>query len=91
MGAAHLSVSLTMTDSPAHGLPGHACVWAGVVGLVTNDQAVLIGVITMQSHCTVTRRGLGQLPTSAADSILTSSSSTSLQGAVLRAAVLITR
>ena len=40
--AAHLMVSLTMTDTPAHGLPVHAGVRAGVVGVLTNDQAVLI-------------------------------------------------
>ena len=42
MGAAHLMVSLAMTDSPAHGLPVHAGVCAGVVGLLTNVLAVLI-------------------------------------------------
>ena len=25
IGAAHLMVSLTMTDAPTHGLPGHRC------------------------------------------------------------------
>ena len=42
IGATHLSVSLTMTDAMTHGLPGHAGVWAGVVGLVTKVLTVLI-------------------------------------------------
>ena len=61
IGVAHLMVTLTMTDAPTHGLPGHAGVGAGVVGLVTNVQAVLVGIIT--THRDVTRRGHGQLPT----------------------------
>ena len=63
MGATHLMISLTMTDAPTHGLPGHAGVGAGVVGLVTNGQTVLVRIIATHSHCGVTWRGLGQLPT----------------------------
>ena len=73
-------VSLTMTDAPTHGLPGHAGVGAGVVGLFTNDQAVLVGIIT--PHRDVTWRRLGQLPTLSAASI-----TTRVQGAALPAAV----
>ena len=80
MGAAHLMVSLTMTDAPTHGLPGHAGVGAGVVGLVTNVQAVLVGIITL--HCGVTVRGYGQLPTFSAVS-----PKITVQGAALPAAV----
>ena len=56
--AAHLMVSFTMTDAPAHGLPGHASVWAGVVRHGTKEQAVLIGIITLHSCRGVTGRGL---------------------------------
>ena len=80
IGAAHLMVSLTMTDAPTHGLPGHAGVGAGVVGLVTNVQAVLVGIIT--THRDVTERGLGQLPTFTAAYI-----TIRVQGAALPAAV----
>ena len=77
-------VSLTPTDAPTHLLPGHAGVRAGVVRPLTNDQAVLGGIITTLSHRGVTGkgRGLGQLPT------LTAVSSTiRIQGAALPAAV----
>ena len=56
-------VTLAMTDAPTHGLPGHTGFGAGVVGLVTNDQAVLVGIIATHSHRGVTGRGHGQLPT----------------------------
>ena len=82
IGAAHLMVTLTMTDAPTHGLPGHADVGAGVVGPLTNDQAVLVGIITRG----VTGRRLGQLPTLTADSI-----TIGVQGAALPAAVFIPR
>ena len=61
IGAAHLMVSLTVTEAPTHGLPVHAGVGAGVVGLLTNVQAVLVGIIT--PLCDVTGRGHGELPT----------------------------
>ena len=61
--AAHLLVPLTPAEALTHFLPGHAGVIAGVVGLVTNVLAVLIGVITLRLHRGVTSRGLGQLPT----------------------------
>ena len=79
--ATHLTVSLTIADTPAHGLPGHTGVGASVVGLGTNDQAVLIRIVALRSHCDVTWRGHGQRPTFTADAI------TSPQGAALRAAV----
>ena len=82
MGTTHLMVSLTITDAPTHGLPGHAGVGAGVVGLATNVQAVLVRIIT--PHRDVTERGLGQLPTFTADSLTIQA-----QGAALPAAVLI--
>ena len=80
MGAAHLMVSLTMTDASTHGLPGHAGVGAGVVGLATNVLAVLVGIIT--THRDVTLRGLGQPPTLSA-----ASSTIRVQGAALPTAV----
>ena len=84
IGAAHLMVTLTVTDAPTHGLPGHAGVGASVVGLLTNVLAVLVGIIALHSHRGVTGRGLGQLPTLTADSILIR-----VQGAALPAAVVI--
>ena len=75
-------VTLTMTDAPTHGLPGHAGVGAGVVGLMADVLAVLVGIIT--PHRCVTRRGHGQLPTLSADS-----TTIFVQGAALPAAVLI--
>ena len=76
-------VTLTMTDAPTHGLPGHAGVGTCVVRLVTNVLAVLVGIIT--PHRDVTGRGLGQLPTLSAAYITIRA-----QGAALPAAVLIT-
>ena len=67
--AAHLMISLTMADAPTHVLPGHAGVGAGVVGLVPNVLAVLVGVITPRSRRGVAGRGHGQRPTFFADSI----------------------
>ena len=61
-------VSLTPADAPTHLLPGHAGVIAGVVGRVTNELAVLVGVITLRPRRGVTCRGLGHLPTFTADS-----------------------
>ena len=63
VGATHLMVSLTPADAPTHLLPGHARVGAGVVGLLTNVLAVLVGVITPWLYCGVTGRGHGHLPT----------------------------
>ena len=81
--ATHLMVSLTPADAPTHLLPGYAGIGAGVVGLLTNVQAVLVGIITPPSD--VTGRGLGQLPTLSADS-----TTIRVKGAALPAAVIIT-
>ena len=59
VGATHLMVSLTLADTLTHLIPGHAGVMAGVVGLMTNVLAVLVGVITLRPHRSVTGRGLG--------------------------------
>ena len=89
VGATHLMVSLTPADAPTHLLPGHAGVGAGVVGLVTNVLAVLVGVITPWPHRGVTGRGLGQLPTftAASPTITICAAAAGLPG--LEAAVLI--
>ena len=80
-------VSLTPADAPTHLLPGHAGVIAGVVGRVTNELAVLVGVITPRPRRGVTCRGLGHLPTFIAVSITIRVRGAALPG--LEAAVLI--
>ena len=59
VGATHLMVSLTPADAPAHVTQGHAGVRAGVVDLLTNVLAVLVGVITFE-HRAVTGSCHGQ-------------------------------
>ena len=67
IGATRLSVSLTPADTLTHLLLGHAGVRAGVVGLETNVQAVLVGVMTHRPHRGVTWSGHGLSPTLTAD------------------------
>ena len=87
VGATHLMVSLTPAEALTHLLPGHAGVGAGVVGLVTNVYAVLVGVITSRPRGGVTGRGLGHPLTFTADYITIQVSGAGLPG--IKAALLI--
>ena len=70
MWATLLIILPAPVDTPAHVLPGDACVGAGVVRAETNILTVLIGVVTLEAPITVvTVRGHGKLPTFTAEHI----------------------